>query len=173
MNKGRLSNARRRRLESPRSLGSRLLFSGCRGRACSCSCGFFDSEGPMCFDFFTLRFGADDHGARFVAQFLRHLIRHGAGFRIKVSRNKAKAAHPHLHTAGLDLAYAAEVRFDKRQCRAHRFAVCRLCRQIFRDRLRLLLSRLRWTRRSCSLRLQKLSACSLQSRSGRSHPSEK
>ena len=25
-----------------------------------------------------------------------------------------------------------KVRFDKRQCRAHRFAVCRLCRQIFR-----------------------------------------
>ena len=86
----------------------------------------------MCFDFFTLGFGADDHGARFLAQFLWHLIRHGAGFRIKVGRNKAQAAHPHLHTAGLDLPDAAKVRFDKRQCRAHRFAVCRLCRQIFR-----------------------------------------
>src|SRR5439155_22786319 len=104
-----------RRPESPRSLGSRLLFSGCRGRASSCSCGFFDSEGPMCFDLFTLRFAAHDYGARLVAELLWNLIRHGAGFRIKVGRNEPKSAYAHLHTAGLDLPYAAKVRFNKRQ----------------------------------------------------------
>src|SRR6266511_5443792 len=130
MNKGRLPNAPQR-LESPRSLGSRLFFY--RGRACSCSSWtFFDSEGPMCFDFLTRGFGAHEYGARLVAELLWNLIRHGAGFRIKVGRNKAKAAHPHLHTARVNLPYAAKVRFDKRQCRAHRFTVCWLRRQILR-----------------------------------------
>src|SRR6185503_15729470 len=91
-----------------------------------------EAEGPMCLDLFTLGFCAHDYGARFVAQLLWHLIRYGAGFRIKVSWNKAKAADPHLDTARLDLPDAAKVRLDKRRCGAHRVAVCWLCRKVFR-----------------------------------------
>ena len=53
--------------------------------------------------FFPCDFALMNHAARFLAQFLRHLVGHRAGFRIIIRRNHAETAHAHLHAAGIDL----------------------------------------------------------------------
>ena len=82
----------------------RLISSASALGAGAAPAALFDSESPMRFDFLVPGFRAQNHRARLVAQFLRHLIRNDAGFRIETRRNNTETADAHLHAARIDLA---------------------------------------------------------------------
>src|SRR4051812_36927922 len=79
------------------------------------ACAFFDTERPVRLDFLVARFGAQNHCAGFVAQLLRHLIRHDTRLRIITRWNDTESADTELNTGGIDLSDLTQVSFDQRQ----------------------------------------------------------
>src|ERR1700736_2282608 len=115
-----------------RAQKARLLLR-CRSRSWRCGgAGLVNSERPMRFDFFVAGFRRQNHGAVFVTQFLRYLIRNHAGLWIERCRNNSKPADSQLQTGGIDLPDRAQGGFGQWQSGPDGCAVGRCGLQILR-----------------------------------------
>src|SRR6266404_1465827 len=79
-----------------------------------CRPSLLDPEGPVSFDFLASGFYAQNHSARFLAQFLRDLIGNRPRFRIVSRGNQTQPTDSKLDAAGIGWTDRAEVRFDER-----------------------------------------------------------